>query len=584
MTSHATRRSQIRRFLTLATDQRAVSWPVIITGIILSVLIHLAPNGNTVTGSVWVRILVAIAGYLPVLGVLVLGQFFAGRIHSANLRITVVLTSFFVGGALRGLFFSLAFFELGMATSLNLDFRIPGSAIPFGLALALSTYAASALDESRQRINSLRALETELQRAVKNSASREQSIRERTVSRIEESVSTSLLKIKGLASTATESELRALVTDVVRPLSHALARRVPLWEEKVVGAVTPSWRDILRQIRPELSLQPVLLATMSTATALTAFAFFFGIALALPLAICCFTTILVVARVLQPVAARFNNVRSLIGRSLLMSLLLAITAVPAGLVAAIIVQASSDPFFILRGGLVIVPIFGWFIAVGGASQLESARVEAEFNAGIAELSWLKARINLISWLEQGEFARVLHGPVQSSMNKALFALHSATRKADRTRILTSLRHELNAMLSPQAIAPANGQRLEDMCSNLAETWSGMCQVDVSVSPAARDALNQDSACSAICWDIIHESCGNAVQHGGANWVSVIVNDPIASVIKLDVIDNGSVFVVESTPGMGSNLLTACTVSWRRSREENRTVLTAELPIISFEAA
>jgi hypothetical protein len=99
---------RIRRFLTLATDQRAVSWPVIIAGIILSVLIHLAPNGNTVTGSVWVRILVAIAGYLPVLGVLVLGQFVAARIYSTNLRITIVLTSYFVGGALRGLFVAIA--------------------------------------------------------------------------------------------------------------------------------------------------------------------------------------------------------------------------------------------------------------------------------------------------------------------------------------------------------------------------------------------------------------------------------------------------------------------------------------------
>lgn len=583
MTSRDTRRSRIQRFLTLATDKRAVSWPVIIAGIILSVLIHLAPNGNTVSGSVWVRILVAIAGYLPVFGVLVLGQFAAARIHSTNLRIMLVLSSYFVGGALRGLFFSLVFYELGMATRLNLDFRIPGSAIPFGLAIALSTYAVAALDESRQRINSLRTLESELQQAVADSASREQSIRERAVNRIEESARSSLLKIQGFSSTATESELRALVTDVVRPLSHALAQRIPLWHETAVGVVKPSWRDILQQIRPEFSLQPALLATLSTATALTAFAFFFGIALALPLAICGFATVFVTARVLRPVAARFNDMRNLIGRSVLMTILLAVAAVPGGLVSAIIVQSSDDPFFILRGGLIIVPIFGWFIAIGGASQAESARIEDQYNAGIAELSWLKARINLTSWLEQGEFARMLHGPVQSSMNKALFALHWATRQADRTRILASLRRELDGMLSLETSTPTAGQALEDMCANLAETWDGMCQVDVSVSPAARDALNQDSACSAICWDIIHESCGNAVQHGGANWVSIIVNDPIASVIKLDVIDNGTIFDVESTPGMGSNLLTACTVSWRRSREENRTVLTAELPIISSEA-
>ena len=577
-----TRRLRIRRFLTLATDQRAVSWPVIFAGVVLSVLIHLAPNGHTVSGNAGVRILVAIVGYLPVLGVLWLAQLSVRRVRSENLRIAVILTSFFVGGALRGLFFSLVFFELGMATSLNLDFRIPGSAIPFGLAIALSTYAVSALDESRRRIDSLRALQAELRQAVSDSAQRESSIREQTVNRIEESVSISLSQIMGMSSTATESDLRILATDVVRPLSHALARRVPLWEGSTPTVIKPSWKDIVQHIRPEFSLQPALLATLSTATALTAFAFFFGIALAVPLAICCFATIFVTARVFQPLATRFNNLRSIIIRSLLMTLILAVAAVPAGLVAAIIVQNSNDPYFILRGGLVIVPIFGWFIAIGGASQTESARIEEEYNAGITELSWLRARINLVSWLEQGEFARLLHGPVQGAMNKAAFALHATTRKDDRTKIINSLKQDIETLLHSESKSLTVAPSLEELCADLAETWEGMCQIDLSVSPAAREALDVDRSCSAICWDIIHESCGNAVQHGGANWVSIIVNEPVDRVIKIHVIDNGTQFDVESTPGMGSNLLAACTLSWRRSREENRTILTANLPILTSD--
>jgi len=57
-----------------------------------------------------------------------------------------------------------------MADSLHLDFRIPGSAIPFGLATIIATYAAAALNENRERIYSLQKIQAELKDALDRSS------------------------------------------------------------------------------------------------------------------------------------------------------------------------------------------------------------------------------------------------------------------------------------------------------------------------------------------------------------------------------------------------------------------------------
>jgi hypothetical protein len=565
------------RILTLATDSRVMSWPVIIVCAVLSVLIHLAPNGGTVEGSIFVRIVVATLAYIPGLGVIAAVSLAVRNLKPGRARTTIMLTSYFIGGALRGVFMSISFYSLGMASALNLDFRVPGSAIPFGLAIAAATYAITALDESKERIRALRALQGELQSAVEDSSNVESSLRERTISKIEESVEGELASLSHISDTSTPAELKALALDVVRPLSHSLAERVPIWEAKESLPLSIKWREIFNQVRPELSLKPVLLSSLSTATALTAFVTFFGITLAIPLTICSLVLIYVATLAAEKVSGRLNSIRNLFVRGTSMTALLVLVSVPAGLVNAIILQDVDDPFFALRGGLMIVPIFGWFIALGGAAQAESRRIESEYSDGIAQLSWLKARLNLMNWYEQGEFARVLHGPVQSAINKGIIKL-GADAALSKKAVIAEVREGIATALSPSLRLNGERRSFEQLCDDLAATWVDLCQIDFAISPQARAALNADTAGASVCWDIIHESCGNAIQHGKARWVSVRISDPLERLVAVDVVDNGTDYVLESKPGMGSNMLDACTLTWSRIRKDGQTTLRAELPV------
>jgi hypothetical protein len=564
------------RILTLATNARAISWPVILVCAVLSVLIHLAPNGATVEGNILVRIGLAVLAYLPGLGTIAVASFLTRDLSSRRWRIGIMLLSFFLGGALRGLFLAVAFFNLGMANSLNLDFRIPGSAIPFGLAITVATYAVSALDESKGRISSLRALQAELSEAIADAAVRELSLREHTIVKLEHSVQDQLRALDTITETTSAAELKALAIEVIRPLSHSLAERVPVWEPQEPTPTNLRWRDILSQVRPELSLKPLLLTILSTMTGLTAFIYFFGVLKAIPLVLCTVVLLYSATRGLQLLSARFNTIPNAIVRWIVMTLLLMLVAVPAGLVDDLIVQDSNDPTFLLRCALSIVPIFGWFIALGGAAQAESQRIEGEFVDGIGQLSWLKARLNLVNWFEQGEFARVLHGPVQSAINQGIIKL-SASDSTSRAQVIAEVRNGIAAALSPEFHTARGGTSFERQCADLAQTWASLCQIDFAISPTARSVINADPPTASVCWDIIHESCGNAIQHGKAQWISVRIADPAQSTITVEVIDNGTEYEASSTPGMGSNLLDACTLRWSRARADGQTALIAQLP-------
>ena len=568
----------IRRTLRLATDQRVLSTPVIVACGVLTVLLHLAPNGATVEGSIWVRIAVASVAYLPGLGLIAVFVKLTRNLKSDSWRITLMLFSFFAAGALRGLVLSLSFFYLGMADSLHLDFRIPASALPFGLAIAVATYAVVALDQSRSRISSLRALERELEAAVAESNQSNSALRERTLAGIEEDIRGRMAPLQEISASTSAEQLRSLAADVVRPLSHALSERVPRWQASPGELSKIRWRDIFNQLKPELSLQPGLLTGLSLGAAVTAFLFFFGFELAVPMLICSAVAIYFATRGMNQIAIRLGPIPSLAARALLMTGMLIAISLPAGLVNALITLHTADPTFALRAGVIVIPLFGWFIALGGAAQRETARIEGDISRKIDQLTWLRARLNLINWVEQGELARVLHGPVQSAISKGVIRLKSAD-ELSAPKILMEVKTDIADALSLGSRWSESARPFEELLSDLSITWSGICKIDISVSPRASSVLTADAAAGTLAWDVVHEACNNAVQHGKANWISVRVTDPHQESINIEILDNGSEYQDAARPGFGTNMIENCAISWGRHRVDGLTQLQAELPIV-----
>jgi hypothetical protein len=186
--SNNTLSQKFSRVFNLATDSKAITRPVVIVCSILSVLIHLAPSGGTVYGNIFMRILVAIIAYLPGLAIVIIFFKISERFINNKLRIALRITSYILGGAMRGLFLSVSFYWLDMADALNLMFRIPASAIPFGFAMATATYAFSATEESRARVYSLLNLEEELKEITVLSKKKEFDLRDHLLNKLKDNI------------------------------------------------------------------------------------------------------------------------------------------------------------------------------------------------------------------------------------------------------------------------------------------------------------------------------------------------------------------------------------------------------------
>ena len=570
----------MNRFLALATGSQATSKPVVFVCAILSILLHLAPNGNTVNGSIFVRILIATLSYFPAFALVYLTSNLTSKPNFEKSRTSIMLIAYFIAGAIRGLCLALSFYFLGMANSLYLLFRIPASAIPFGLAILTATYAVAAIGETRARINSLDALELELMEAIKAIHSKELSLQERTISQVNKSIKEEIAPLFTINRKITISELQKISSDIVRPISHRMLEKISIWSSDEQRQLKIRLSEVIMRIRPELSFQPFLLSLFCVTTGLTAFFYFFGWQTAIPLVICSTTIIYFSTLAMHELIERYIHPKSLIARIIVMTTLLLLLPIPTAFVSSIILRNTNDPLFVYKASFIVVPLFGWFIALGTSAQLEEKKVESEVKARIDQLRWLKARLNLLSWFEQGQLARIFHGPIQGAITKCAIQMKDTPEDA-REILVDKLQREILNYLDPQYRWGQEVTKFSRLCQEFAENWLETCNIEFSISPQAENLLSMDLAGSSVAWDVVHESCNNSIQHGNASWISVRVFDKESNLLVIDVIDNGENYAVSSKPGFGSKMVEACSIGWDRERSQGLTKFTTSLPLHSL---
>jgi hypothetical protein len=561
----------IRQLLLLATNPKAISWPVLLTGTILSVVIHFAPSGNTVHGQVWVRLLISVIGYLPSIGFVALIHKLIRGINCQNLKIILVLASYLVGGALRGIFFSYVFFHLGMSDSLNIIFRIFGSAIPFGFATAVATISVGALRESRLRIKLFLEKQDELRLALQEVARTRSSFENRVSSEIEKRVEAEIKQLTGKPEQAMLIELKSLVGDFVRPLSHSLASAVPNWQPAKVLETKVGWRATLQKLNPAMALRPILLTTMSAVTAAPAFFTFFGWQRALVMEAISIATIFSLTYAINPLLRRLPNSLPLIVRALLTTGSLLVVAIPAGLLSDWYSNDSVNTHFVFESSLTVVPTLGWIILLGGAANASSRDVEVNLAETISKLSWLRARINLVNWFEHGELSRLLHGEIQSALHFGIlqFEVNPGT--------YGDAIEEMQRRIHDAFTRKSQPLDFEKQLFDLADFWKDICMISWSVDQNSADLIAYDEIGKSALLDIISESCGNAIRHGQAKNVWIKVQNKDAEVVGLSVANDGTPAKPTDTVGLGTNILDACTLEWSL-KSTDRVVLQAEVPI------
>jgi signal transduction histidine kinase len=82
-------------------------------------------------------------------------------------------------------------------------------------------------------------------------------------------------------------------------------------------------------------------------------------------------------------------------------------------------------------------------------------------------------------------------------------------------------------------------------------------------------------------DALNEAVSNAVRHGGADRVDVLINYQLSTTdgtVHMRVEDNGPALIDRTKKGLGSQILDETSVAWSLDQLDEGHILNAEFPV------
>lgn len=199
--------------------------------------------------------------------------------------------------------------------------------------------------------------------------------------------------------------------------------------------------------------------------------------------------------------------------------------------------------------------------------LETARV----NMAI-DLSEARRR----AWLQQRHLTHSLHSAAQSRVNAQARLIRTGAGKistAEKKQTVVVLESVLD-MISAETAPSIDAIR---GISDVAEFWSGMCDISLDVDAGIEAELTNDPDVAEALQTVVLEMVSNAVRHGRATTIAIDVRRNTPEAILVTVENNGAPFDIGRTPGMGMALYDELTALWEvATREDGQVVVTASI--------
>lgn len=565
-------------FLLRATGPALVSWPVLALVVVWSAVLSLLGSGSTATGSLAVRALIAAVAGCAACGVVLVAWWLWLRKLDGVPRVALALLCLALAGLVRGLVMQATFIEMGFAEATTDGYvsRMVPSLFTISFAFLVGAAGVAAVNAYRDTAGLLLAEQKRLVTLLESSAIGIEERQTDALERVQTRLDAELRALALETAPSAVSSLENLAGDVVRPLSHSLAREIPQWETEIPDAAPRvRWVDVWRDPVPSAAIRPLILPAALLVIALPAAALVYS-----PLN--GVTTVIAGLSVLVGVLAlgRLWLVRRPPRRAgmawLAVIAILLTAAFFTSRAAAIGERGDPSAGAIPSLSLFVVPVFGLIIATVSMMGARMRGITAELAVTTSQLKWTLARIHTQQWEQSGRLSRALHGPVQSMLHARLLRLR---RELDSGAVspvgLEDLERDLQVALA-SALSPAQPRPLADVLTDVADTWQGLAAITWTVDPEAAECIDRDPLCTLVLADLASEAVSNAVRHGKATRVDVDVDldGERDDLVRLRVTDNGSVPETEGV-GLGTTLLTRCTYDWSLSR--GPTTLTARLP-------
>lgn len=514
----------------------------------------------------------------------VLGTWYVLLRHlTGTRRIVSTLVTYLLAGSILGLLLELFFTQIDSAAGDPLEYlsRSVANSTRMMIVLSIGTYIVAVSREHRAQVAVLKANLASTELVVAQAQEAAVAGLQQVLDRVQHELDDQLSAIDAHDLRSVIHDTEHLATEVVRPLSHTLADEIPQIDDPGLEpeAFESGWNEFWRNVRVGPHVQPfwttaamVILSVGSPMIALGALGTLrHTVILALVWYVC-----LNGARWVGKALQRFASVSV---RITLFAAALVGSAIPPSLLLAAMYDFSLPAIHQSIAFVVQGPIVAWLVAAAFAIGAHATNVGERIAESDAKLSWLKARARLVRWHQHGQVARALHGPVQSELNAALMTMR---RTQESGMDGAEAAHDFTATLQARIpVVLAGDVRERDVCravADAAQLWDGVTDIALTVDDDALNALNSDQAAADLAVSILQDAISNAVRHGRAANIWIVIDSRRGGEIHIDVNNDGLAPLAGARGGMGTAQLRECAIRWSATGDSLGYHLSATLPV------
>jgi signal transduction histidine kinase len=207
--------------------------------------------------------------------------------------------------------------------------------------------------------------------------------------------------------------------------------------------------------------------------------------------------------------------------------------------------------------------------VGVLRRADALRRAADFNS---QLQLLVSTLRQNAWVQKQKLARIIHGPVQSSLFSVYLRLSQA--QALNENELRAISEEVSS--ATNAIEAAGDfERMPFMqaVDQLKSGWGHGLHFEVNVSQALAIALDGSVATKACVLEALREAINNAAKYGTGT-VKVTVDFDGQDLVRIEVINDVDKINGENKAGFGSTVLDEITHTWRLEKKNDQAIFSA----------
>lgn len=368
-------------------------------------------------------------------------------------------------------------------------------------------------------------------------------------------------------------EIRELITNQVRPLSHKLRDRLDdLTVTKELKAIRKPLRfgrpnsvhafEDTRVVATYLLAMPNILVTINALSSPLVTLAAFAASLA----------ILPIGLGLQKLFS-FARLRSWISNWIAMTAILFISYLPLQLTTFYFIESYPALVQVRFSGIGVFMFVGVAITLWRGIERSRDQIEDELSGLNLELVRSTTIVEQQIWLAQKKWAYLVHGTVQGALTVAASRLQLASqdKPADVKQILKELDKAVVALKGDWSIE----QPFSKLVKETQETWAGVLSIELAIDKSAKAMIENATAARCVS-EIVKELAGNAYRHGQAKQLFVSLGKNTDGDLWLKASNDGAPLTGEVN-GLGSDLFTDLTMNWSISEDAQGVNFEAVLP-------